>query len=109
MFYSGDGDVGKLIVSKQLVDLTETLKGAKSKSKPEDFFDGLWGAAKTADGKLYGAAVDCNPMVLWYNKKVLQDAGISQMPADLAKAGQWALEGIPGNAGSDRSQGQARL
>jgi len=42
MFYSSDGDVGKLIVSKQLVDLTETLKGAKSKSKPEHFFDCLW-------------------------------------------------------------------
>jgi multiple sugar transport system substrate-binding protein len=27
--------------------------------------------------------------VLWYNKKLLQDAGVSQMPADLAKAGQW--------------------
>jgi multiple sugar transport system substrate-binding protein len=89
MFYSGDGDVGKLIASKQLLDLTETLKGAKSKSRPEEFFDGLWGAARTADGKLYGAVVDCNPMVLWYNKKVLQEAGVSQMPADLAKAGQW--------------------
>ena len=30
-----------------------------------------------ADGKLYGVAVDCNPMVLWYNKKLLQDAGWS--------------------------------
>ena len=88
-FYSGDGAIGKLIATKTVTDLTETLKGAKSKSKPDDFFPGLWGASKTADGKLYGVTVDCNPMVLWYNKKLLQDAGVSQMPADLAKAGQW--------------------
>jgi multiple sugar transport system substrate-binding protein len=30
-------------------------------------------------------------MVLWYNKKVLQDAGITQMPADMAKAGEWTF------------------
>jgi multiple sugar transport system substrate-binding protein len=89
MFYSGDGDIGKLIDSKLLTDLTETLKGDKSKSKPEDFFEGLWGAAKAPDGHIYGVTVDCNPMVLWYNKKILQDAGVTQMPADLAKAGQW--------------------
>jgi multiple sugar transport system substrate-binding protein len=89
VFYSGDGDIGKLIDSKLLTDLTEKLKGDKSKSKPEDFFEGLWGAAKAPDGKIYGVTVDCNPMVLWYNKKLLQDAGITQMPADLAKAGQW--------------------
>lgn len=96
MFYSGDGDIGKLIDSKLLTDLTETLKGAKSKSKPEDFFEGLWGASKAADGKIYGVAVDCNPMVLWYNKKLLQDAGVTQMPADLAKAGQWDWKAFGG-------------
>ena len=96
VFYSGDGDIGKLIDSKLLTDLTETLKGAKSKSKPEDFFDGLWGAAKAPDNKIYGVTVDCNPMVLWYNKKILQDAGVSQMPADLAKNGQWDWKAFGG-------------
>ena len=96
VFYSGDGDIGKLIDSKLLTDLTETLKGSSSKSKPEDFFEGLWGAAKAPDGKIYGVTVDCNPMVLWYNKKLLQDAGVSQMPADLAKAGQWDWKAFTG-------------
>jgi multiple sugar transport system substrate-binding protein len=89
MFYAGDGSIGKFIENRTVVDLTETLKGAISKSKPDEFFDGIWGAAKTPDGKLFGVAVDCNPMVMWYNKKVLTDAGVTQMPADLAKAGQW--------------------
>ncbi len=96
VFYIGDGDVGKLIDSKQITELTETLKGAKSKSKPEEFFDGLWGAAKTPDSKIYGMTVDCNPMVLWYNKKLLQEAGVTQMPADLAKAGQWDWKAFQG-------------
>jgi multiple sugar transport system substrate-binding protein len=88
-FYSGSELISKLVDNKTVAELTESLKGAKSKSKPEDFFDGLWSAAKTPDGKIYGVTVDCNPYVLWYNRKILQDAGVSQMPADLAKAGQW--------------------
>jgi multiple sugar transport system substrate-binding protein len=96
MFYAGDGSIGKFIENKTINDLTESLKGATSKSKPDDFFDGIWGAARTPDGKLYGVAVDCNPMVLWYNTKLLQDAGVTQMPADLAKAGQWDWKAFQG-------------
>jgi len=92
MFYAGDGTIGKLIANKTIIELTDLLKGPNSKSKPEDFFDGLWGAARTPDGKIYGVAVDCNPMVMWHNRKLLQEAGVSQMPADMAKAGQWSWQ-----------------
>jgi multiple sugar transport system substrate-binding protein len=91
-FYSGDTTLSKLIQSKGIIELTELVKGANSKSKPEDFFEGLWGPAKTADGKIWGMPVDCNPMVFWYNKKVLADAGVTTMPADLAKDNKWTWD-----------------
>jgi multiple sugar transport system substrate-binding protein len=89
VFYTGDGFIGRLIANKTIIDLTELLNSSASRSKPEEFAEGLWGAAKTKDGKYYGVTVDCNPMIMWYNKKLLTDAGISQMPADMQKAGNW--------------------
>lgn len=89
VFYSGDATMAKLLKSKQIVDLTERASGPNSKSKPDDFTQGLWGPAKTPDGKVYGLPVDCNPLVFWYNEKLLQDAGVTTMPADLQKQGQW--------------------
>jgi multiple sugar transport system substrate-binding protein len=91
-FYSGDTTLSKLISSKSIVELTDLMKGSASKSKPEDFFEGLWGPARTPDGKIWGAPVDCNPMVFWYNKKVLTDAGVTTMPADLAKENKWTWD-----------------
>jgi multiple sugar transport system substrate-binding protein len=92
VFYAGDSTIGKLIANKTILDLTELLKGPTSKSKPEEFAEGLWGAAKTKEGKIFGVTVDCNPMVLWYNTKLLQDAGITEMPAQLHAQGKWNRE-----------------
>lgn len=88
VFYAGDGFISKLIETGSIAELTPYLQGQDSKSKPEEFFEGLWGAAKK-DGKIYGVTVDCNPMILWYNKKVLREAGITEMPADLQEQGKW--------------------
>jgi multiple sugar transport system substrate-binding protein len=89
VFYVFDSTVGKLIQNKTIVELTPLLTGPKSQSKPDQYFEGLWGPAKTADGKIYGIMPDCNPIVLWCNKKVLQDSGVTQMPADLYTQGKW--------------------
>ncbi len=88
-FYCGDGFIGRLIANNTIIDLTELLKSSASKSKPEEFADGLWGAARTAEGKYYGVTVDCNPLIMWYNKKLLTDIGVTEMPADTQKAGNW--------------------
>jgi multiple sugar transport system substrate-binding protein len=72
-----------------VADVTELLSSEASKSKPEQFAGDLWGPARTADGRLYGVPVDCNPLVIWYNKTLLQDAGITEMPADTYEAGNW--------------------
>ncbi len=91
-FYVGDGDIGKLVANQTIVELTPLLNSSKSKEKADDFLPGLWGGAKTQSGKIYGVPVDCNPLLLWYNEKVLTDAGVKTMPSDLAAQGQWTRD-----------------
>ncbi len=91
-FYVGDGDIGKLVANQTVMQLDTLLNGSKSKSNASLFAPGLWGAAKTQSGKIFGVPVDCNPLLLWYNEKVLQDAGITTMPADVYSAGQWTRD-----------------
>lgn len=89
LFYAADGQVSTIVKNNAAYDLTELISGDTSQSKPEQFAGDLWGPAKTPDGKYYGVPVDCNPLVLWYNKKILQEAGITEMPADTYEAGNW--------------------
>ncbi len=89
LFYVADGQVATLIQNNVLMDLTELLSSPESKSRPEDFAGDLWGPSRTADDRIFGVPVDCNPLVLWYNRKILQDAGITEMPADTYEAGNW--------------------
>lgn len=91
-FYVPDSSMAQYIQDQVVVELTPLLNGPKSQEKPGDYIDGLWGVARTADGKIYGVPVDCNPYVIWYNKSVLQEAGITQMPADLYEQGKWNRE-----------------
>ena len=106
VFYAGDSTIGKLVANNTILDLTEMLNGPESKSKPEDFAEGLWSAAKTPDGKIYGVTVDCNPMVLWYNKKLLTDAGITELPAALHAKGEWNREVFTGMLDKLRAAGK---
>jgi len=89
VFYAGDGDIGKLVTNKTIIELNASLNSSKAKEKASDFLPGLWGAAKTPSGKIYGVPVDCNPLLLWYNETVLQKAGITTMPAAVYEQGQW--------------------
>ncbi|GAA2771836.1 hypothetical protein GCM10020219_047020 [Nonomuraea dietziae] len=70
--------------------LNDQLSGPESKSKPEDFFEGIYGGAKL-DGKIYGVPNDTNPEVLWFDKQALKDAGITEDPAALHEAKQWTM------------------
>lgn len=91
IFYSGDGTISKLIENQTVTELLPLMQSPDSKIKDTDVFEGLWGAAKK-DGKIYGVPVDCNPIILWYNKKLLKDAGVAEMPADLFEKGQWTWD-----------------
>jgi multiple sugar transport system substrate-binding protein len=92
VFYVGDGDIGKLVANKTVTQLNSYLDSSKAKEKATDFLPGLWGAAKTQSGKIFGVPVDCNPLLLWYNEKVLQDAGVTTMPAAVYEQGQWTRD-----------------
>ncbi len=92
LFYAGDGQVSTMVKNAVVADLTERLASDVSKSKPEQFAGDLWGPAKSADGRIFGVPVDCNPLVIWYNKKLLQEAGITEMPADTYEAGNWTWD-----------------
>ncbi|MBA2775599.1 MAG: sugar ABC transporter substrate-binding protein [Chloroflexia bacterium] len=92
LFYAGDGQVSTLVKNNVVADLTELLSSDASKSRPEQFAGDLWGPVRTTDERLFGVPVDCNPLVLWYNKTLLQEAGITEMPADTYEAGNWNWE-----------------
>ena len=88
-FYVGDGQMAKMIETGQLEKLDAFLSSADSPIKTTDVYEGLWQWCKGPDGGIYGLPVDCNPKVFWFNKGLLQEAGVSQNPAQLYEAGQW--------------------
>ncbi|MFI6323536.1 ABC transporter substrate-binding protein [Nonomuraea sp. NPDC050556] len=90
VFFVGDDNVGKFVSANVLTPLNDKLSGPDSKSKPEDFFEGVYGGAKK-DGQIYGVPNDVNPEVLWFDKKALASAGITENPADLYAAGTWTM------------------
>jgi multiple sugar transport system substrate-binding protein len=92
LFYLQDFSISKFRQDKILVELTPLLGGSASLSKPEDFFNGLWGTAKSADGKIWGVPNDCNPLIIWYNEDILQKSGITESPADLQQQGKWTWD-----------------
>ncbi|MFI6479167.1 ABC transporter substrate-binding protein [Nonomuraea sp. NPDC050663] len=90
VFFVGDDNIGKFVSAGVLQPLNDQLAGPDSKSKPADFFEGVYGGAKK-DGQIYGMPNDVNPEVLWYDKKALQAAGVTEDPATLHAAGQWTM------------------
>ncbi|MDQ0899093.1 multiple sugar transport system substrate-binding protein [Paenibacillus sp. V4I7] len=87
-FYAGDQTVVKLISNGSIEELTPLMKVGNGPIKAEDFAEGLWGGSKKGD-KIYGITVDCNPLVMYYNKTVLAEAGITDDPQKLYEAGEW--------------------
>jgi multiple sugar transport system substrate-binding protein len=95
VFYAGDGTIVKLIENGSIEPLSPLMKDPSSKIKEDDFFEGLWGAARK-DGVVYGVPVDNNPIILWVNKKVLKEAGITEMPWELQEKGEWTWDAFVG-------------
>jgi multiple sugar transport system substrate-binding protein len=91
VFYIGDDKIGQFVDAKVLMPLSKLMESDASKTRPDDFFPGLFGAAKTGD-EIYAAPNDSNPDVLWYDKEALKAAGVTEDPAALSEAGQWTTE-----------------
>jgi multiple sugar transport system substrate-binding protein len=106
VFYVGDGDVAKLVANQTVMQLNDLLDSSKSKEKADDYVSDLWGAAKTKSGKIFGVPVDCNPLVIWFNKKVLADAGITTMPYDLYEQGKWTRDAFTDMITKIRAKGK---
>ncbi|MFJ8894932.1 ABC transporter substrate-binding protein [Leifsonia sp. NPDC102414] len=88
VFYIGDDKIGQFVNSKALMPLTDLMNSSASKTKPEDFAQGLFGATKKGD-QIYAAPNDSNPDALWYDKVALKKAGVTEDPATLASEGKW--------------------
>lgn len=89
VFYVGGEYMAQLITTGKVAELSEFMNSEASYAKPEEFVEGLWGAARV-DGKVYGIPVDSNPMLLYYNKKVLEEAGFApDEPQKRFEAGEW--------------------
>jgi multiple sugar transport system substrate-binding protein len=88
-FYVGDSSMAPLVASGKLVDLTDYLNSPDSPTKPDSTFPGLIQWCKGAKGGLYGVPVDCNPKVFWFNKGLLEQAGVTTNPAAAFEAGSW--------------------
>lgn len=92
-FYAGDDQLSKLIESKNVMALDDYLSSDQATTKFEDNYAGLTQWMKGPDGKIYGLPNDCNPIALWFNKKILADAGVED-PAKQQEAGTWTLDAM---------------
>jgi multiple sugar transport system substrate-binding protein len=91
VFFIGDDKIGQFVDAKVLMPLTERMDSSESQTSVDDFFPGLFGAAKTGD-EVYAAPNDSNPDVLWYDKQALAAAGINDDPATMAEQGTWTTD-----------------
>ena len=93
-FYVGDSSMAPLIASGKLEPLDDFLASDKSEVKITDVYEGLYQWCKNADGKIYGVPVDCNPKVFWFNKGLLEEAGVTTDPAAAFAAGTWNRDAL---------------
>ncbi|MBO0995190.1 sugar ABC transporter substrate-binding protein [Bacillus sp. SD088] len=105
VFYAGSETISKLISTGVIADLTDFLDSSSSFVKPEEFSEGMWGPAEL-DGKIYGVSVDANPYLMYYNKKILEDAGIEKTPQDLYEEGNWNWDTFEKITGKIRDAGK---
>lgn len=93
-FYVNDTLLARLVETGQIMDLSEYLARPDAAVSADDPFPGLLEWARGADGDtIYGMPVDCNPKVFWYNKKLLDEAGVPY-PADQFEAGTWNQDAL---------------
>ncbi|BAK34523.1 putative sugar ABC transporter substrate-binding protein [Microlunatus phosphovorus NM-1] len=93
VFYVPDNGMAKLIESKTVVDLTEFVNKPDSPLKLSDTYESLMNWVKPLDGDgIYGLLPDCNPLVFWFNKDLVAEAGLSKTPAEHFEAGTWTRD-----------------
>lgn len=91
VFYVGDGTISKLIQNGSITVLNDFLDSEDSYCKEGDFADGLWGAARTEDGDIYGLTVDCNPNLLYYQPQMMEEIG-AKSPQEYFDEDNWTWD-----------------
>ncbi|MEK3890495.1 ABC transporter substrate-binding protein [Bacillus sp. FSL K6-3431] len=105
VFYVGAESIAKLTETGKIAELSGFLDSTDSYVKADEFAEGLWGAARR-DGKIYGVTVDNNPYLMYYNKKVLKEAGIDQTPQEYFDEGEWNWDTFAKVTGKLRDTGK---
>lgn len=90
-FYAGDDQLTRMIETNNVMALDDFLASDQATNKFTDHYAGLTKWMKGADGKVYGLPNDCNPIVLWFNKNLLNEAGVEDLAAQ-QEAGTWTLD-----------------
>ncbi|MGT2425193.1 ABC transporter substrate-binding protein [Amnibacterium kyonggiense] len=84
VFRAGYGQIGGYAKQGQLLDLSSSLGGEKSR-----FIPAFWEAV-SYDGKPYGVPQQTDTSAIVYNKGLMQDAGITSFPDSLDTA--WSFD-----------------
>ncbi|PTM56654.1 ABC transporter substrate-binding protein [Desmospora activa] len=87
LFYVGAEYTSRLVEGNTIEPLTDFLNSEESYTKPDDYAEGLWGAAKKED-EIYGVPVDSNPLVMYYNIDLFKELGI-KTPQQYYDEGEW--------------------
>lgn len=91
VFYAGDSTIAKLIQNQSIAKLNDFLASPDSFCTESDFADGLWGAARTSEGDIYGLTVDCNPNLLYYQPKMMEEIG-AKSPQEYFDEDNWTWD-----------------
>lgn len=102
-YWLDDSLMGQSIQSKFSVNLTEAAKKYGIDIPFDDYYPSLARACVAPDGSWYGLPIDANPMAFWFNKDLLQQAGVTVDPAQLQEAGTWDQNALTGMLDSLRA------
>jgi multiple sugar transport system substrate-binding protein len=90
VFYANEYVMGRMIKSNLVLDLEDFARRPDSGIDLDQFYPGLMPWCRGPGGAgLYGIPVDCNPKVFWFNQDLLNEAGVTENPAQLQEAGRW--------------------
>ncbi|WP_059104108.1 ABC transporter substrate-binding protein [Shouchella shacheensis] len=103
VFYVGAENISTLIGNETIVELSDFLETDASHVTADEFPEDIWGAAKQ-DDQIYGLSVDSNPMLMYYNKTLLENAGVKS-PQEHYEEGNWNWETFEQVTGQLRDAG----
>lgn len=89
VFYADGKAMYTLSNKGWLLDLS-VLKSDR-RLKEEEFYSTAYKKGAYSDNKLYGLPTGINPSVIYYNKKLFTDSGLST-PEEMYRKGNWDLE-----------------